>query len=203
LRPNRDSNAWAAICRTLSRKWKNDVKTFLADCGFDGPTILAHLHRDGMWSASGWTPDFPLLRGSKIGPLWVRTLRDNALLKLSGLEDVPIPVDVHVMRATLCSGAIRGRFRGSPERLKNAVRELWRTAVKGLEHSDGQSMIPLDVDEPLWTLSRLGCSQRGNGLLTSCPPCCVLAPVCVEGRIKITGMECDVEIPHDKAAAVV
>jgi hypothetical protein len=29
------------------------------------------------------------------------------------------------MRATLCSGAIRGRFRSSSERLKNAVRGIW------------------------------------------------------------------------------
>jgi hypothetical protein len=75
----------------------------------------------------------------------VRALRDNVLLKLSGLEDVPIPLDVHVMRATLCSGAIHGRFRGSPERLKNAVRELWRTAAKGLPHPGGRSMIALDA----------------------------------------------------------
>lgn len=195
LRPNRDGNAWGTISRTLTRKWKSDVKTFLADCGFDGPTILTRLHRDGAWSASGWTPDFPLLRGPKIGPLWVRTLRDNALLKLSGLEDVPIPVDVHVMRATLCSGAIRGRYCGSLETIKHAVRDVWRTATKGLQHPDGRPMIPLDVDEPLWTLSRLGCSRRGNGPLASCPSDCVCAPACVEGRIRITGTECDFEIP--------
>lgn len=195
LRPNRDGNAWATICGTLSRKWTSDVKTFLADCGFDGPTILTRVYRDGAWSDSCWSPDFPLLRGPKIGPLWVRMLRDNALLELSGLEDVPIPVDVHVMRATLCSGAIRGRFRGSPEPLKIAVRELWRAATKGLQHPDGKSMIPLDVDEPLWTLSRLGCSQRGNSPRASCPSNCVLAPGCVEGRIKITGTGCDIEIP--------
>lgn len=195
LRPNRDGNAWATICATLSRKWTGDIKTFLADCGFDGPTILARLHRDGVWSDSGWTPDFPLLRGPKIGPLWVRTLRDNALLELSGLEDVPIPVDVHVMRATLCSGAIRGRYAGSQEPLKKAVRELWRAATNGLQHPDGKSMIPLDIDEPLWTLSRLGCSQRGNSPRASCPPNCALAPGCVQGRIKIAGTECDIEIP--------
>jgi hypothetical protein len=196
LRPNRDGSAWAAICRTLSRKWKSDVKAFLADCEFDGPTILARLHRDGGWSTSGWTPDFPLLRGPKIGPLWVRTLRDNALLELSGLVDVPIPVDVHVMRATLCSGVIRGRYGGSPEKLKLAVRDVWRTATNGLRHWDGRPMIPLDVDEPLWTLSRLGCSKRGNGPLASCPPGCILASGCVEGRIRITGTECDIETPR-------
>jgi hypothetical protein len=195
LRQDRDGNAWAAICRTLTHKWNSDVKVFLADCGFHGPTILTRLHRDGAWSASSWTPDFPLLRGPKIGPLWVRTLRDNALLELSGLEDVPIPVDVHVMRATLCSGAIRGRYVGSQEPLKKAVRELWRVATNGLRHPDEKPMIPLDVDEPLWTLSRLGCSRRGNGPLASCPPDCVLAPECVEGRIKITDTECDIEIP--------
>jgi hypothetical protein len=195
LRPTRDGNAWFGISCTLSRKWNADVKAFLSDCGFHGPTILARLHRDGQSSASGWTQDFPLLRGPKIGPLWVRTLRDNALLELSGLEDVPIPVDVHVMRATLCSGAIRGRYCGSPEKLKHAVRNVWRTATSGLQHPDGRSMIPLDVDELLWTLSRLGCSGRGNGPLAPCPLDCPLVPGCVDGFMKITQTQCDFNIP--------
>jgi hypothetical protein len=194
LRPTRDGNAWSAISRTLSRKWNADVKSFLSNCGFHGPTILARLHSDGESSALGWAPDFPLLRGPKIGPLWVRTLRDNALLELSGLENVPIPVDVHVMRATLCSGAIRGRYSGSPEKLKHAVRDVWRIATKDLRHPDGRSMIPLDIDEPLWTLSRLGCSSRGNGALAPCPLGCPLAPGCVDGFIKITATNSDINI---------
>lgn len=194
LRPTRDSKAWFGIGRTLACKWNSDVKKFLADCSFHGPTILARISHDGEVSSSGWTFDFPLLRGPKIGSLWVRTLRDNALLELTGLEDVPIPVDVHVMRATLCSGAIRGRYSGSLEQLKRTVRDVWRLATEDCHHADGRPMIALDIDEPLWTLSRLGCSQRGNGLLARCPSGCALAPGCVEGRIRITNSGCEFDV---------
>jgi hypothetical protein len=44
--------------------------------------------------------DFPHLMGEKIAPLWIRMLRDNIGIELSGHEDVPIPVDVHLLRAS-------------------------------------------------------------------------------------------------------
>jgi len=120
-------------------------------------------------------------------------LRDNVKLQLAGLEDVAIPVDVHVLRATLCTGAMTGRYTGSQTEIFRRIRKVWREAVHGLTRHDGKPMVALDVDEALWTLSREGCSKRGNGVLGPCPPGCPARPGCVTGRIQIVGTQCMVE----------
>ncbi len=137
-------------------------------------------------------PFFPLLKGPKIAPLWVRVLRDNAGVELSGLDEVPIPVDVHVLRAALCTGALRGSFSGATAAIFEQVRGLWRDATRGLSLPDGRPMVALDLDEALWTLSRLGCSKRGNGPVGHCPPDCPAAPGCVAGTILTQPGRCTV-----------
>jgi hypothetical protein len=71
-------------------------------------------------------PDFPYLRGPKIGPLWLRMLGDNVgMSQLRNLEKVPIPVDIHVARATLSTGIVRGRFRGRLVEIFEYIRKAW------------------------------------------------------------------------------
>jgi hypothetical protein len=193
LRPTRDARAWFVICETLNTKWHGDPKRFLDDCGWHAPTVLKRLRSDTHAGRLGTGPDFPHLKGPKIGPLWIRMLRDNVGLQLAGLEDVAIPVDVHVLRATLCAGAMTGRYTGSQAEIFRRIREVWREAVRGLARHDGKPMVALDIDEALWTLSREGCSKRGNGDLGPCRPDCPARPGCVTGRIRIVGTQCMVE----------
>lgn len=188
----RDALAWFTIARTLSEKWNGDPRAFLEDCNNHAPTILRRLNDDKHLDQGRMRSDFPLLKGPKIAPLWVRTLRDNAGIELSGLDEVPIPVDVHVLRATLCTGVMEGSFNGSTTEIFAEVRRVWRDATYGLRLPDGRPMAALDVDEALWTLSRLGCSKRGNGRLGPSPPGCPAAPGCVAGTILIQGGRCAV-----------
>jgi hypothetical protein len=131
-------------------------------------------------------PDYPYLRGDKIGPLWLRMLRDNVgITKLKNLEHVPIPVDNHVARATLCTGVLQGRYSGNLTDLFDYVREAWFESVKGLRLKN-RSMIALDVDEPLWHLSKYGCTHR-NKMTTDCQLMtkCDASEFCIEGQVKI------------------
>ena len=164
------------IAETFADKWDGDPRNFVADCNFHAPTVLHRLTGDKHVENGKWHPDFPFLKGPKIAPLWVRMLRDDAGIELSDLDELPIPVDVHVLRATLCSGALSGRFKGSTTQIFEHVRRLWRKATSDLHIADGHPMVALDVDQALWTLSRLGCSKRGNGGLGPCPPQCPAAP---------------------------
>jgi len=107
LRKDRDGQAWFTIAKVLASKWQSDPKNFLTSCDYQGSTILYHLEKDWHEDDHGNPePDFPLLKGPKIASLWIRALRDNAGLKFNGLSDVPIPVDVHVLRSTLCTGVL-------------------------------------------------------------------------------------------------
>lgn len=189
----RDAHAWFTICEALANKWRADPAVFLRDCDFDAPTVLKRLQHDTRLGISGPQPDFPLLRGPKIGSVWVRMLRDNCNIELARLDEVPIPVDVHILRATLCSGVIKGRWVGNVGKVVAEVCRAWRDGVKGLKLKDGKPMVALDVDAALWTLSRRGCSTRGNGRLRPSPSNCPCQPHCTNGEVWIANGKCRID----------
>jgi hypothetical protein len=158
---HKDANIWRTVGVTFFKKWGGDPRNFLADCNWYAPTVLARLKEDTHTDQHGRAVlDYPYLRGNKIGPLWVRMLRDNVCLtEIRGLERVPIPVDVHVARSTLALGVVRGEYEGPLSALFETIRESWFASVDGLQ-IDGRPMIALDVDEALWHLSKYGCSHR-------------------------------------------
>lgn len=185
-KPSQDAHIWRTVGVTLYKKWAGDPRNFLQDCGWDCPTILSRLKSDTHPQGGKHVPDYPFLRGNKIGPLWLRMLRDNAeVTNLESLDKVPIPVDIHVARATLCLGVVNGAFTGKLSELFETVREAWFESVKGLE-TKGRPMTALDVDEPLWHLSKYGCSQRSKvdgGC--SVKEACDVGPYCRDGVVKI------------------
>ncbi|ADI31335.1 hypothetical protein [Staphylothermus hellenicus] len=185
-RPRKDSYIWKTVGATFYKKWGGDPRSFLRSCGWDAPTILKRLKSDTHLDRGRLVPDYPYLRGDKIGPLWLRMLWDIVGVKdLRNLDKVPIPVDVHVARATLATGVVRGRFSGRLEDLFEYIRRAWFLSVKGLKAGD-RSMIALDLDEPLWHLSKYGCSRRDKDT-GYCPlqSFCVVREYCVKGRIWI------------------
>ena len=132
--------------------------------------------------------------GSKIGPLWLRMLRDNVgIEKLKNLDLVPIPVDVHVARSTFSLGIVKGLYSGSIERAFENVREAWFESVKDLRLLN-REMIALDVDEPLWHLSKYGCTKRD--LRTGkCPLLhqCEMRNYCVPGKVIVNSKLVEVD----------
>jgi len=185
-KPQQDANTWHTIGVTFYEKWQGDPRNFLASCNWDAPLILARLKVDSRLRNGKRVPDFPFLRGDKIGPLWVRMLRDNAgLTQIRNLDKVHIPVDIHVVRATLALGVVHGQYKGRLESIFGTIRQAWFESVDGLT-VDGRPMIALDVDEPLWHLSRYGCTHR-NKLTGDCPVYdrCEAEEFCIKGKVAI------------------
>ena len=185
-KPKKDAHIWRTVGVTFFKKWDGDPRNFLESCNWDSLAILEGLKNDTHIYNKRPVTDYPYLRGSKIGPLWLRMLRDNAgIEQLKFLDKVPIPVDIHVARATLATGVIRGNIRGQLHDLFEDVRTAWAESVKGLNAKD-RPMIALDVDEPLWHLSKYGCTYRDreNGV---CPVSaqCEVRELCVKGKIAI------------------
>ena len=185
-KPKQDAHIWRTVGVTFFKKWGGDPRGFLADCAWSAPAILHRLRDGSHYYNQRPVEDYPFLRGPKIGPLWLRMLRDNVGIgKLSDLDEVPIPVDIHVARATLCLGVVRGRFRGSLTEVFEHVRQAWSESVVGLS-VESRPMIALDLDEPLWHLSKYGCTKRpGDG--SQCPmlSTCEAAEFCKSGSITI------------------
>ena len=113
-------------------------------------------------------------------------LRDNVgVEKLIILNQVPIPVDIHVARATLSTGIVRGSYNGNLDNLFEWIRNAWFKSVVGCEVNN-RPMIALEVDEPLWHLSKYGCTKR-NKISGECPKIdnCEAKEFCILGSINI------------------
>ncbi|MFH1219068.1 MAG: hypothetical protein V1694_01265 [Candidatus Eisenbacteria bacterium] len=184
-KPEKDANIWRTVGVSFYKKWAGDPRNLLADCHWDCLTILRRLKSDSHLYNQRPVPDFPYLRGDKIGPLWLRMLRDNVgIAELTNLDKVPIPVDIHIARASLALGAVRGSYQGGLSAVFEMIREAWFEGVRGLE-TGGRPMIAFDVDEPLWHLSKYGCVKRDKDM-GSCPmKDCEARSLCRPGRVWI------------------
>lgn len=182
----KDANIWQTVGVTFFKKWNGNPINFLEDCKWDSLEILDRLKKDTHLYNGKPVSDYPYLRGDKIGPLWVRMMRDNVgINQLKRLDEVPIPVDIHVARATLATGVVAGSFNGQLPELFEMIRESWFESVKDLKLKE-RPMIALDVDEPLWHLSKYGCAKRDKEY-GDCPLIkeCEANDFCVGGKIKI------------------
>lgn len=185
-KPGRDARIWQQVAVTFLKKWCGDPRNFLADCGMSGPTILKRLASDVHPERGHHVSDYPYLRGPKIGPLWLRMLRDNVGIELGDLAAVPIPVDVHVARASFTTGVLRGSYSGPVPEAFDDIRRVWREATALVPHPSGRRMMALDVDEALWHLSKFGClpGRDATGACTR-KDHCPAAVECVPGLVQI------------------
>ena len=185
-KPQKDANIWRTVALTFHDKWKDDPRNFLRDCNWDSLLILNRLKNDTHLHKRRPVSDYLYLCGPKIGPLWLRMLRDNVgISKLKNLDKVSIPVDIHVARATLATGVVRGDFKGRSGQLFKRIREAWFVSTEGL-NLEARPMIALDLDEPLWHLSKYGCTKR-NDISGFCPvrQRCEAKKYCVQGKVRI------------------
>lgn len=173
-----DAETWHAVGSILQQHFGGDVLQLVESCEFDATQILKAI-REGKTRIR-------FLSGDKIGPLWVRMLCDNGRLPLESMNRLPIPVDVHVARATLAVGGVVGTGLIDTAQLYPAIHALWAEAC------EGKPYYALRLDEPLWQQSRLGCTNRSPD---NCPAAhrCVVADVCVQGRIAFTDRGVDLD----------
>ncbi len=123
-KPIKDAKIWRTVALSFFKKWEGDPLRFLEDCDWDGPEILNRLKKDNHAYNNLMVIDFPYLRGDKIGPLWLRMLRDNVgLSNLKKLDKIPIPVDIHIARASLAVGIVRGKGSWSLNVIFEKIRE--------------------------------------------------------------------------------
>ena len=175
-----DATAWYSICEAFADKWDGDPQKFLESCYYHAPTLLARLKKDRHPTRLNGRQvrDYPQLRGPKIGPMFLRLLRDWAQVELTDMDEVPIPVDSQVLKATLCTGVLRGRYEGPEGPLFSDVRSIWREAVKGLTNkATGRPMIGLDMDGPLWRVGRYWCAAGSKAGCPCAPNCGVGAMI--------------------------
>ena len=149
----------------------------IAECDYDAVEIYRKKF-DPKFKIS-----FPYFSGNKIFPLWIRMLHDNVKLPLRNIDKIPIPVDVHIARATFATGCLTGEYRGTISGVSSKIDESWKTSMVFLKDDDLKYR--LQLDEPLWHLSRFGCKFRKDN---TCPKRsrCPVGQFCVEGIVKVS-----------------
>lgn len=172
--PTKDAGWWHRNSRTFAQDYAGDPRVLFQRLDWDVARIRHEVNRPGRFQG---------LKGPKIFPLWIRMLADIQRYHFTGLEALPIPVDVHVARATFTTGLMRGRYEGPFDAtLKSVIRRAWTDACRAAGEPH------MTFDEPRWQLSRLGCTRRHQGGTADCPvrASCSIGDRCPRGPIELS-----------------
>ncbi len=178
---NKDTEIWFSISRTLSEKYGGSVTALFEEYEYDTALMFEDFLKNRK-------EEFPSLSGTKIFPHWIRSLKEKVQLPFKRVEELPIPVDVHVARATFTTGCITGKYssKGITETVKKKVIEVWREGLKGT------GIAPIEMFRPLWLLSKHGCHYRKDGerpKLKECP----VSSFCVDGKVVVTSKKVEID----------
>jgi len=150
----RDTDIWSNLAKCLVDRFSGSVRNLLESAEYYGPQLLITATRFNIMG----------LMGPKIGPLWLRMLND-CCTPIKGIEEIPLPVDRHIVSASFACGVIVGEHEGLVlDDLTEPIQTVWR----GGGELGGFAAIQLDV--PMWYLGRLGCSKpQPCNRRTECP----------------------------------
>ena len=148
-----DTEAWTAIVGSLADGEDTPVPRLIERGSGDADELLCDLRSQD----HGGTNRFPLLRGPKIGPMWIRILANPGGAQISRMEAIPVAVDIHVRRVTenLRIADTRGL---SLRRVRPVIQSVWRTAAAGIEGPERISGSAA-LDPALWFYGKNGCSH--------------------------------------------
>ena len=150
-----DSKAWHVISGSLALG-DSPIRRVIDSGLGDAEELLRSLKsRDEMGRSK-----FPLLRGPKIGPMWVRIMADPGGAEIERIEKVPVAVDVQVRRATENLGIANTRglkLRKAKPIIQRACHEaVAKTDIGGPDRIAGTSAA---LDPVLWFYGKYGCSH--------------------------------------------
>jgi hypothetical protein len=163
-----DARVWQTVARALLAEDVDPMRLLArADNSAARLLALARAHPD----------QFATLADPKLGALWARLLADHWRgAPLTDLDAIDLPVDLNTAAATIMTGCLPGDYAGPFAPLAYLVADLWREACRELPY------IPLQLDEPLWHLSRYGCRRNTAApcpVLAACP----VAALCTNRRL--------------------
>ena len=151
-----DTKAWFQIARQLANGPGSPVRRLIeAGCG-DARELL----RDLKTRDESGRSRFPMLRGPKVGPMWVRIMANPGRAVIDRIETIPVAVDVQVRRATENLGVTTTR--GLPLRqAKPVIHQTWFEAVSKVDIGGppGIAGTCAALDPALWFFGRHGCGH--------------------------------------------
>ena len=145
-----DTGAWRCIAKSLAAESGSHMHQVIYQGIGDAEELLREVRVD---------LSLPMLRGEKIGPMWIRILADPGGANITRLDKVPVAVDAHVKRITENLGVTSTRDILAEE-ARPEIQAAWREAVAGADFG-GPSRIAgtcAALDPALWSFGKYGCS---------------------------------------------
>ena len=154
-RHGQDSKAWHVISASLVLDDSPIRRVIDSGLGDAEELLKALKSRDEKGCSK-----FPLLRGPKIGAMWVRIMADPGGAEIERIEKVPVAVDVQVRRATENLGIANTqgqKLREAKPKIQKACHEaVAQTDIGGPDRIAGTSAA---LDPVLWFYGKYGCSH--------------------------------------------
>jgi hypothetical protein len=190
---SKDAWIWKTVSESFARLYNSDPGNLIKECDYDAMKIFNKKFD------IRFKKNFPFLSGNKIFPLWIRMLHDNLEIKLKNIEKMPIPVDVHIARSTFTTGCLIGEYFGTIPEIAPKIDEAWKTVLSKVKHPNLK--YSLQLDEPLWHLSKNGCTYR-KGLICPKRRECPVGEFCVDSYVLVSPKEIKVTVGrmHEKSS---
>ena len=172
-----DVEVWSKVSKSFFEVYDSNSLNLIKECEYDALEIF-NKKFDSRFKKS-----FPYFSGDKIFPLWIRMLHDNLGIELKNIDKIPIPVDIHIARATFTTGCLTGEYEGTIPKVFSQIDDAWKNAIELINHP--KLKYRLQLDESLWHLSKYGCRFRmGN----NCPKKskCPVSNFCVDGTVNVS-----------------
>ncbi len=135
VQPNKHTDIWIAISKTLHEFYKDDVRDLLKSADNDVVKIIKLVQVDKR-------EHFTHLRGPKMTNYWLYILSQFTDVKLKHMEEISIIPDTHVLQCSIHLGIADAKT--TPEETASRWKEL-------LHSSD---IAPVEMHPVLWNWSR-------------------------------------------------
>lgn len=149
-----DSDAWKRIAVSLVIK-EGPTRRMIEEGRGDACELLADVRseRDGK-------ARFPLLRGPKISPMWIRIMAAPGGATITRIDTIPVAVDVQVRRVTENLGVTDTRGSTLDKDVKCRIQSAWREAVSVADFGGPPQIAGTcaALDPALWLFAARGCS---------------------------------------------
>lgn len=151
-----DTDAWHRIATSLATGPESPVRRVIDAGHGDAQELL----RDLKTRDEGGHSRFPMLRGPKVGPMWIRMMVNPGRAVIDRIETIPVAVDVQVRRVTENLGVTATR--GLPLRkAKPVIHAAWMEAVSEADIGGppGIAGTCAALDPALWFFGKHGCGH--------------------------------------------
>lgn len=135
LQPNKHTDIWIAISKTLNEHYDNDPRKVMAEGNYDAGNIIKNVQIDKKKL-------FPYLSGAKMTNYWLYILSHYTDLDLKNKQEISIIPDTHVLQCSIKLGLT------SSSHSPIEVAEVWKALLQDSELS------PVDMHPVLWNWSR-------------------------------------------------